>query len=125
MLTLPACLWWSGSALTTAPGDAPQPFQMSELMTKVDKFAPLASDANRVLGALAGAEDFTTTARLTGGLVKSGEMDAPRLVAGMFEASVVMVRQVGAIHGDGSAGSLCVDLGQMTVAVCDLLGAVA
>ncbi|MFD8565147.1 hypothetical protein ACFV1N_48455 [Streptosporangium canum] len=125
LLTLSACLWWSGSALSTMPGDALRQLRMSELMAEVDKLSPLTSDANRVLGALAGAEDTATTARLMAGLVRGGGMDVPRLVAGMFEATVAMVRQVSAIHGDKSAGSLCIDLGQMTVAVCELLGSAA
>ncbi|MFI2790898.1 hypothetical protein [Kitasatospora sp. NPDC018614] len=122
LLTLSACLWWSGSALTAAPGDALQQPRMSELMAGVDKLGPLAPEANRVLGALAGADDFASMARLASSLVGSEGMDVTQLVAGMFEAAVVMVRQVGAVHGDGSVGSLCIDLGQMTMAVCDLLG---
>ncbi|MDG4795157.1 hypothetical protein [Micromonospora sp. WMMD1082] len=79
-------------------------------------------DANNVLGALAGAEDISQADRLLAGLLKAdGEMDLSRLVAGMFEAVVIMVRHASAKHGDNTVGALCVDLGQMTVAVGEYL----
>ncbi|MFJ9378945.1 hypothetical protein [Streptomyces sp. NPDC101455] len=125
LMTLSACLWWGTSALSTSPGEALTRPQMPELMAEVDKLSPLTSDANRVLGALAGAEDLAAAFRLMGGLGRAGGMDIPRLVAGMFEATVATVRQVTAKHGDESAGRLCIDLGQMTVFVGKFLGPAA